>query len=363
MIVLLLLNYSCLYTIPVVVPMKRLLNTLYITTDGAYIHRDHETLVIEIKKENFKKQLPVLMFNGIVAIGRVMMSPGAMALCAKNGIVVSFLNEHNHFLAQVNGAQSGNVLLRRAQYRISDDAEHCREIVRSIVAAKVSNSRSVLQRTLRNHPDNDQEGKIAAAVERLARIKKSIAGADSADSIRGYEGEAAREYFSVFQTMFNSGSGFTMNGRNRRPPRDPVNALLSFIYTLLCHDCRGACEAVGLDPAVGFLHRDRPGRPGCALDVMEEFRAFVADRVVLTLINRKQITPKQFQTQDSGAVLMNDDCRKALLTQWQKRKQEEITHPVLNEKMPLGLAIHAQAQLLARHLRGDAEFYPASLWK
>lgn len=343
--------------------MKRLLNTLYVTTDGAYIHRDHETLVIEVKTQNIKKQLPVLALNSIVAIGRIMMSPDAMALCAERGIAVSFLNGHNHFLAQVHGAQSGNVLLRRAQYRISDDAEHCREIVRSIVAAKVSNSRAVLQRSLRNHPDNDSDGAIAAAVERLARIKKSIAEADSADSIRGYEGEAGREYFSVFQVMLNTDSGFSMNERNRRPPRDPVNALLSFVYTLLCHDCRGACEAVGLDPAVGFLHRDRPGRPGCALDLMEEFRAFLADRVVLTLINRKQIMPKQFELQESGAVLMNTDCRKTLLEQWQKRKQEEITHPVLNEKMPLGLAIHTQAQLLARHLRGDVDFYPASLWK
>ncbi|PID56159.1 subtype I-C CRISPR-associated endonuclease Cas1 [candidate division KSB3 bacterium] len=343
--------------------MKRLLNTLYVTTNGAYIHRDHDTLVIEIKSLELKKKLPVLALNGLVAIGRVMMSPDAMALCAERGITVSFLTEHNRFLASVLGAQSGNVLLRRAQYRITDDTQACREIVRCIVAAKVSNTRAILQRTLRNHPDNDKDGMLAAAVKRLARIKKSIAEADSADSIRGYEGEAAREYFSVFPHLLNSDSGFKMDGRNRRPPRDPVNALLSFAYTLLSHDCRGACEAVGLDPAVGFLHRDRPGRPGCALDLMEEFRAFVADRVVLRLINRKQIKPTQFQTQDSGAVRMTEDCRKTLLENWQKRKQEEITHPLLNEKMPLGLAFHVQAQLLARHLRGDSEFYPASLWK
>ena len=342
--------------------MKRLLNTLYVTKDDAYIHRERETLVIEVERQKVM-QLPVLSINGLVAIGRVMMSPGAMALCAEKNIAVSFLTGHNRFLAQVTGKQSGNVLLRRAQYRIADDAERCREIVRCIVAAKITNTRTGLQRALRNHPESDNEGKMAAAIERLARIKKNVAAADSSDTLRGYEGEAAREYFSVFNTLIRSENGFALEKRSRRPPLDPVNALLSFLYTLLCHDCRGACEAVGLDPAVGFLHRDRPGRPGCALDLMEEFRAIVADRVVLTLINRKQITSKQFNTQESGAVMMNEACRKTVLEQWQKRKQEEVTHPVLNEKMPLGLAFHAQAQLLARHLRGDLDFYPASLWK
>jgi CRISPR-associated protein Cas1 len=342
--------------------MKRLLNTLYVTRDGAYIHRERETIVIEVERKK-ALQIPVLTISGIVTIGRVMMSPEAMALCAENNIVISFLTGNNHFLARVSGEQSGNVLLRREQYRIADDAERSREIVRCIVAAKISNARTVLQRTLRNHPDGDSDGTVTAAIQRLARIKKSVADADSADSIRGYEGEAARQYFSVFNAMITADSGFSMTTRTRRPPRDPVNALLSFVYTLLCHDCRGACEAVGLDPAVGFLHRDRPGRPGCALDLMEEFRAFVADRVVLALINRKQVVSKQFETQESGAVMMTDECRKTVLEQWQKRKQEEITHPVLNEKMPLGLAFHVQAQLLARHLRGDLEFYPASLWK
>jgi len=342
--------------------MKRLLNTLYVTRDGAYIHRERETIVIELERKK-ALQIPVLSISGIVAIGRVMISPNAMALCAEKNIAVSFLTGNNHFLARVSGAQSGNVLLRRAQYRTTDHTERCREIVRCIVAAKISNTRTVLQRTLRNHPDNDHDGALTAAVNRLARIKKSVVSTDSAERIRGYEGEAAREYFSTFHAMISPESGFTLEKRTRRPPRDPVNALLSFVYTLLCHDCRGACEAVGLDPAVGFLHRDRPGRPSCALDLMEEFRAVVADRVVLTLINRKQVTPKQFDHQDSGAVMMNDACRRTVLEQWQKRKQEEITHPVLNEKMPLGLAFHAQAQLLARHLRGDIDFYPASLWK
>jgi CRISPR-associated protein Cas1 len=342
--------------------MKRLLNTLYVTRDGAYIHRERETIVVEVERAK-ALQIPVLTISSIVAIGRIMMSPEAMALCAENNIAISFLTGNNRFLARVSGEQSGNVLLRRAQYRIADDEDRCREIVRCIVAAKISNARTVLQRALRNHPEGDSDSSVAATIQRLARIKKSVASADSADKLRGYEGEAAREYFSVFNAMMATDSGFSMDGRTRRPPRDPVNAVLSFVYTLLCHDCRGACEAVGLDPAVGFLHRDRPGRPGCALDLMEEFRAVVADRVVLTLINRKQITPKQFETQESGAVMMNEICRKTVLEQWQKRKQEEITHPVLNEKMPLGLAFHAQAQLLARHLRGDMDFYPASLWK
>lgn len=343
--------------------MKRLLNTLYISTDGAYIHRERETLLIEIKSQEIKKQFPVLALSGIVALGRVMMSPEAMALCAEHHIAMSFLTEHNRFLAQVNGPQSGNVLLRRQQYRIADDSDKCREIVRCIVAAKISNTRTILQRDVRNHPDDHGDGSAAEAIDRLARIKKCVAEADSADSIRGYEGEAARVYFSAFNALLNTETGFSLTERTRRPPRDPVNALLSFVYTLLCHDCRGACEAVGLDPAVGFLHRDRPGRPGCALDLMEEFRAVAADRVVLTLINRKQVALKQFTTQESGAVFMTDECRKTVLEQWQKRKQEEVTHPVLNEKMPLGLTFHAQAQLLARHLRGDTDFYPASLWK
>ncbi|MCP4401742.1 MAG: type I-C CRISPR-associated endonuclease Cas1 [bacterium] len=342
--------------------MKRLLNTLYITRDDAYIHRERETIVVEVERKK-ALQLPVLSINGIVAIGRVMMSPGAMALCAEKNIAVSFLTGNNRFLAQVNGEQSGNVLLRRAQYRIADDTERCREIARCIVAAKITNTRAILQRNLRNHPSSGKDGSLTAAIERLARVKKSVAEADSSDTLRGYEGEAAREYFSAFNALIGTENGFTMGKRTRRPPRDPVNALLSFVYTLLCHDCRGACEAVGLDPAVGFLHRDRPGRPGCALDLMEEFRAFVADRVVLTLINRKQISAKQFTTQESGAVMMTDECRKSVLEQWQKRKQEEVTHPVLDEKMPLGLAFHVQAQLLARHLRGDLDFYPASLWK
>ncbi|MBD3323705.1 type I-C CRISPR-associated endonuclease Cas1 [candidate division KSB3 bacterium] len=342
--------------------MKRLLNTLYVTRDGAYIHRERETIVVEVDRQK-ALQLPVLSISGIVAIGRVMMSPEAMALCAKQGITVSFLTAHHHFLARVSGEQNGNVLLRRAQYRIADTPEQCREIVRCIVAAKLSNTRTVLQRSLRNHPDGNGAQSIAAAVSHLARLKKSVLTADSIDQLRGYEGEAARTYFSVFHALLTTDSGFSMTARTRRPPRDPVNALLSFVYTLLCHDCRGACEAVGLDPAVGFLHRDRPGRPGCALDLMEEFRAFVADRVVLTLINRKQITPRQFDIQESGAVLMDDACRKTVLQQWQTRKQEEVMHPVLHEKMPLGLAFQVQAQLLARHLRGDVDFYAASVWK
>lgn len=354
--------FSVLSAASVADRMKRLLNTLYVTRDGAYIHRERETLVVEIEKAKVA-QIPVLSLSGLVGIGRVMMSPSAMALCAEHNIAVSFLTAHNRFLAQVSGAQSGNVLLRRQQYRMADDADGCREIVRCIVAAKVGNTRAILQRELRNHPDNDADGAIADAVQRLARIKQSIPGADSADSLRGYEGEAARAYFAVFNRLIKAETGFSMAGRTRRPPRDPVNALLSFLYTLLCHDCRGACEAVGLDPAVGFLHRDRPGRPGCALDLMEEFRAFVADRVALTLINRKQVTPKAFEIRENGAVMMTDACRKTVLEQWQKRKQEEVTHPVLREKMPLGLAFHAQAQLLARHLRGDVEFYPASVWK
>ena len=343
--------------------MKRLLNTLYITTDGAYIHRERDMLIIEVKSQEIKKPFPALTLSGIVAIGRVMMSPDAMALCAEHQITVSFLNDRNELLAQVHGEQGGNVLLRREQYRIADDEPRCREIVRCIVAAKISNARAVLQRDARNHPDNHGDGSAAAAIDRLSRIKKCVAEAESADSIRGYEGEAARVYFAAFNALLNAESGFSLTERTRRPPRDPVNAVLSFVYVLLYHECRGACEAVGLDPAVGFLHRDRPGRYGCALDLMEEFRAFVADRVALTLMNRKQITPKQFETQDSGAVLMRDDCRKTVLEQWQKRKQDEVTHPILNEKLPLGLAFHAQAQLLARHLRGDVEFYPASIWK
>lgn len=330
--------------------MKQLLNTLYVTRDGAYIHRKRETLIIEVERKRVG-QIPVLNIGGIVAIGRVMVSPDAMALCADRNITISFLTAHNRFLAQVRGSQSGNVLLRRQQYRLTDDEDRCREIVRCIVAAKVGNTRTILQRALRNHPDCDTDGSVATAVRRLERIGKSIARAESSDILRGYEGEAAREYFAVFNALIRTENGFRLDGRTRRPPLDPVNAMLSFVYTLLCHDCRGACEAVGLDPAVGFLHRDRPGLPGCALDLMEEFRAVVADSLVLTLINRKQVSPDQFEVQESGAVLMNEACRKTVLEHWHTRKQEEVTHPVLKEKMPLGLAFHVQAQLLARHLR------------
>jgi CRISPR-associated protein Cas1 len=286
-----------------------------------------------------------------------------MGLCAERQVSISFLTEHGKFLARVQGPVSGNVLLRREQYRRADSEEASAGLAQAFVLAKVANSRIVLQRAARDHPENSPSLIEASAVA-LSRVLADLRKPQPLNVVRGREGDAARLYFSVFDHMITAQKeSFFFRERSRRPPLDNVNALLSFLYTLLLHDAAAALETVGLDPAVGYLHRDRPGRPGLALDLMEEFRAFLADRLALSLINRQQVCADGFRKSESGAVAMDDDTRKAVLISWQKRKQEDIQHPFLGEKVPIGLLPYVQALLLARYFRGDLDGYPPFFWR
>ena len=340
--------------------MKKHLNTLYVTTQNAYLKKEGQSVVVNVEKET-RLRVPVHTLDGIVCFGAVSMSPFLMHHCAEANVAVSFLSEYGKFLARIQGPVSGNVLLRREQYRVADDSERAAEIAGNVLVGKVANARAVLRRALRDHGGNPG---VEAAQSRLGQYLQRLGRPMPIDELRGNEGEAAASYFAAFPHLVTvKEEAFAFRGRNRRPPTDPVNAMLSFAYTLLVHDCRSALEGVGLDPCVGYLHADRPGRPSLALDLMEEFRAFLADRLVLSLINRKQIQPKDFNDSAGGAVSMADAARKTLLATWQKRKQEEITHPYLEEKCKVGLLPHLQAQLLARHLRGDLEAYPPFIWK
>lgn len=343
--------------------MKKLLNTLYVTSQGSYLSKDGECVVVRAE-DGRKKRFPVHVLDGVVCFGNVLCSPFLLGHCAEAGLAVSFLTENGRFLAAVRGPQQGNVLLRRAQYRLADDPEGASQVARSVVAGKVANSRAVLRRALRDHESKIDAGQVRDAVVVLDDCARRLGVPMGLDEVRGLEGQAARAYFGAFdELILQGGDEFVFLGRNRRPPLDVVNCLLSFVYTLLAHDVRSALEAVGLDPQVGFLHRDRPGRPGLALDLMEEFRSFLADRIVLSLINRGEVSARGFVHKESGAVFMDDDTRKTVLTAWQKRKQGEITHPFLKKRMPLGLAFYVQAQVLARYVRGDLEGYPPFFWK
>jgi len=287
-----------------------------------------------------------------------------MGFCAENGVGISFLSERGRFLARVQGPVSGNVLLRREQYRQADDQEFSVTMARALLTGKIANCRTVLQRALRDHEQKLDANQVGHAVKRLSQHLRLLNQEQSLNALRGIEGDAAHIYFSVFDHLIIAQKeAFYFRERNRRPPLDNVNCLLSFLYTLLVHDMRSALESVGLDPAVGFLHRDRPGRPGLALDIMEEFRPFLADRLALSLINLRQVQKKGFKRSDPGAVLMNDDTRKTVLVAYQERKKEEIRHPFLNEKVMIGLLFHTQALLLARYLRGDLDGYPPFIWE
>jgi CRISPR-associated protein Cas1 len=287
-----------------------------------------------------------------------------MGLCAEHNVSVSFLSEYGKFMARVSGRVNGNVLLRKAQYTLSDNLEACSTIARRIVTAKIANSRTLLLRSLRDHSTAVGANEIETTAKTLQHIIHSLKMPRPLDEVRGTEGDCAKRYFGVFDHLIVANKdAFKFNGRNRRPPLDPINALLSFLYTLLAHDISSACESVGLDPAVGFLHRDRPGRPSLALDLMEELRPVMADRVALSLINRKQLNKDDFKILESGAILLTDEARKTLLVTWQERKNEEIIHPFINEKIKIGLIPFVQALLLARYIRGDIDEYPAFIWK
>lgn len=343
--------------------MKKLLNTVYVTTEGAALKKDGENLVAEVEGTE-RARVPLHMLASVVAFGPILISPALIGICAERGITLALMDRGGRFQARIEGPVSGNVLLRRAQYRIADAAE---DIVRSIVMGKIANQRAVIRRALRDY-GSDMAGPAREALEkasdRMAFILRRVQGADSgAEALRGSEGEAANLYFAVFDHLIRSPDPeLRWTGRSRRPPLDAMNALLSFLYTLLTHDCRAACEAVGLDPAVGFLHRDRPGRPSLALDLMEEMRAPLADRLALSLVNRRQLRAGDFRRMESGAVLLGDEARKAVLAAWQERKKEERLHPFLAEKAPFGLVPFLQAQMLARHLRGDIDAYPPWFW-
>jgi CRISPR-associated protein Cas1 len=343
--------------------MKQLLNTLYVTTQGAYLARDGEAVAVRVEKET-KLRVPIHTLSSIVCFGNVSCSPFLMGLCGENNVALAFLTENGRFLARVHGPVSGNVLLRREQYRWADLEERAAAVARSVVMAKIANSRTVLLRALREKPAAEGADDLEQAARRLARLLETVAGTARLEGIRGHEGDAARVYFGAFDRLISvSKDEFFFRGRTRRPPLDNMNALLSFVYTLLTHDVTAALEAVGLDPAVGFLHRDRPGRPSLALDLVEELRPVIADRLALSLVNRRQVQGSGFKRTESGGVTMDDATRKEVLVAYQNRKQEEIQHPFLGERVVFGITPHVQAMLLARFVRGDLDGYPSFLWK
>lgn len=343
--------------------MKHLLNTLFVTTQGAYLAKTGDTVEV-LHEQQTKLRVPIHTLGSIVCFGNVTCSPFLMGMCGEKNVMVSFLTENGRFLARVHGPVNGNVLLRKEQYRRSDDVAASAEIARAVVIAKIANSRVVLSRALRDRPDTAGKDTIEKALVEMGQHLDDLKYPKPLDTVRGLEGMAANAYFDCFDNLITANKdAFSFLLRNRRPPLDNVNALLSFLYTLLVHDVESALEGVGLDPAVGFLHRDRPGRPSLALDMMEELRAYLADRLALSLINRQQVKPEGFQKTESGAVMMDEDTRKTVLIAWQKRKQEEITHPFLQEKIQVGLLAHVQAMLMARFLRGDLDGYPPFLWR
>lgn len=343
--------------------MKKLLNTLYITSDMKYLSLDGGNVVI--KEENCEVgRMPLHNLDMIVTFSRLGASPALMGKCAESNISLVFLTPNGSYLARVEGKVKGNVLLRKKQYQVSENDIFCVEIAKNIILGKVYNARWVIERMKRDHSLQVDTEKLVTVSCSLQESLKVIAECNSADILRGYEGKAAALYFSVFDEMIlQQKEDFFFHERNRRPPLDNVNALLSFCYTLLTSMTSAALETVGLDPCVGFLHSDRPGRYSLALDMMEELRPALADRFVLRLINKRIVTAKDFIQKEDGAVLLTDEARKKVLSEWQKRKQEEIVHPYLNEKIQWGMVPHAQAMLLARYLRGDIDAYPPFFWK
>jgi len=343
--------------------MRKLLNTLYVSSQGSYLRREGETVVVEREKQQVL-QLPIHTIGGIVCFGNVLCSPFLLGFCAERDVAVSFLSEHGRFLASVRGPVTGNVLLRRQQYRMADDENITSGIAANVVCGKLANCRVVINRTVRDHAAKVDIDALKKASDKISRIIERIPKAANSDEIRGFEGQAAAEYFRIFgHLIVDQKEDFVFTERSRRPPLDEINALLSFVYTLLAHDVRSALETVGLDPAVGFLHRDRPGRPGLALDIMEEFRPVIADRLVLSLVNRRQLGKNGFSKAASGAVAMDDDTRKTVLVEYQSRKQDEIYHPFIEETVPIGLLFFIQANLMARYIRGDIDGYPPFFWR
>jgi CRISPR-associated protein Cas1 len=343
--------------------MRELLNVLYVQTQGAVLHLEHDTVRVAVEGET-KLRAPLLRLGGIVAFGQVTLTPFLIQRCAEDGRSLVWLDRNGRFKARVEGPVRGNVLLRRAQHLALSDRKRTAQIARQVVAGKVQNCRQVLLRSARDLACVDSDSPLAVAADYLARILSRLKGVQGIDEIRGAEGEAARAYFGVFGHMIRGDRPeFVPDGRTRRPPRDRANAILSFLYALVRGECASALEGVGLDPQVGYLHALRPGRPSLALDLMEEFRPVLADRLAVTLINRRQLRPEHFEFAPGGAVLLTDEGRKTVIVAYQKRKEEEIQHRVLRQKLPIGLAPHVQARLLARHLRNDLKTYPPFLYR
>ena len=340
--------------------MRKLLNTLYVTTPEAYLSKDGLNVVVSVNKEEMFR-IPVTNIESIVTFGYMGASPGLLKLCTDNNVAFVFMTPQGRFIGRIQGATRGNVLLRKKQYSLSEDENVALHLAKLFITGKVFNTRSVLQRYIR---DNGPDEEVETIIKQLDWRKNRIIQAGDIDTLRGEEGQAANTYFEVFDHLIlHQKEDFTFHGRSRRPPKDEVNAMLSFVYTLIANDVAAALESVGLDPYVGFMHALRPGRTSLALDMMEELRAYLGDRLVLSMINRKQITKKDFIRQGDESFVMTGDCRKEILSSWQKRKKEMIEHPYLKEKIPIGLIPYTQALLLARFLREDLDDYPVFLMK
>jgi CRISP-associated protein Cas1 len=338
--------------------MQTLLNTLYVMTPNAYAHLENATIRIDVDHEK-KLQVPLHHLSSVVCFGNVMVSPGLMHRLAEEGKSLVLLSEHGRFKARLEGPISGNIFLRQAQHQRAGDVAFALDLARSCIAGKIKNSRQVLMRAAREASDLTEEQSLSRTADDLAASLRALTTADNLDALRGIEGEAARNYFGAMNQIIKPAyrNDFTFAGRTRRPPLDPLNALLSFLYSMLTNDCRSAIESVGLDPQLGFLHAVRPGRAALALDLVEEFRAVIADRLALTLVNRGQIASDDFDHREGGAVMLNEKGRKTVVIAFQERKQEELQHPLLDTKVQIGMLPLIQARLMARHIRGEAEHY------
>lgn len=343
--------------------MRQLLNTLFVLTEDAYLTLENETVCVKVNDELIGR-VPLISLESVLCFSYRGASPALMGACAERGINLAFIKPGGRFLARVNGISRGNILLRKTQYRISDNETESCSIARNMIFGKIYNARQTVARTRRDHALRVDCDKLRRVEEGLRICMDTVRSSKNLDSLRGTEGEAAALYFGVFNDMIlNSKEEYCFESRTRRPPTDRVNAMLSFAYSLLTNDCASALESVGLDAYAGFMHRDRPGRKSLALDLMEELRPFYADRFVLTLINNRMINPEQFEFRENSSVHMSDSARRIFLREWQARKQEKILHPYLREKLPWGVIPYVQALLLARYLRGDIDGYPPFLWK